>query len=441
MSQLICGFSKLTTGEKINRMASLLNLAGSETKLLESFWHSDQKIQQRLEQFSENTLSNFLSPFGVVPNFLINSKSYWVPMVTEESSVVAAAAHSAKYWFKRGGFHAEVISTSKVGQIHFLWHGDDGDKLAQLFSGLDGQIRAAIKPLITRMEERGGGVTSWKLVDRTNQMPGLYQILITFETCDAMGANFINSVLERVALEFSQGVEEASGFSTDELKVEIIMSILSNYTPDSLVRCWVECDISALNSPELGMDAAEFAHRFQTAVKISQIDTFRATTHNKGIFNGVDAVVMATGNDFRAVEAAGHTYAARDGQYRGLTDVTIQDDRFRFELTLPLSVGTVGGLTSLHPLAEFSLKILNEPDAKELMMIIAATGLAQNFSAVRSLVTTGIQRGHMRMHLLNILNQLKATPLEVERVKEMTHNQAISFSLVSETLNKIRKLH
>jgi hydroxymethylglutaryl-CoA reductase len=437
---IICGFSKLSTSEKIGQLASHQNMANDDTKLLESFWHPKQSVQQRLEQFSENTISNFFSPFGVVPNVMINDQTYWVPMVTEESSVVAAAARSAKYWFTRGGFKAEVISTTKLGQIHFLWQGDS-QRLFSLFSQVEPQLRQAVAPLIKRMVERGGGVKSIKLVDRTNEMAQLYQIWIEFETCEAMGANFINSVLEQVAQKFTTIVESDQGLTITERQIEIIMSILSNYTPNSLVRCWVECELESLASNDLGMESHEFARRFAAAVKIAQIDTHRATTHNKGIFNGVDAVVMATGNDFRAVEAAGHTYASRDGQYRGLTTVSLENGRFHFELTTPLAVGTVGGLTSLHPLSEFSLKLLGNPQAKELMMVIAATGLAQNFAAIRSLVTTGIQKGHMRMHLLNILNQLEATPEEIEVVKERTQDQAISFSLVSKTLGEIRQLH
>jgi hydroxymethylglutaryl-CoA reductase len=186
------------------------------------------------------------------------------------------------------------------------------------------------------------------------------------------------------------------------------------------------------------MDAHELADRFRTAVRIAEIDPYRATTHNKGIFNGIDAVILATGNDFRAIEACGHAFAARDGQYRSLSSCTIENDILRFELKIPLAIGTVGGLTALHPLAKLSLELLENPSARELMMIIACTGLAQNFAAVRSLVTTGIQAGHMKMHLTNILNHLQATDEEATRAVEHFSTQAITFSGVRDFLSKIR---
>ncbi|MBT8229420.1 MAG: hydroxymethylglutaryl-CoA reductase, partial [Bacteroidia bacterium] len=189
------------------------------------------------------------------------------------------------------------------------------------------------------------------------------------------------------------------------------------------------------------MTAEEFARRFELAIQIAEIDSFRATTHNKGIYNGIDAVVVATGNDFRAIEACGHTYASKDGTYRSLSHCSIKNGIFKFWLEIPLAVGTVGGLTSLHPIAKMSLELLEHPNAEELMRIIAATGLAQNFSAIRSLVTTGIQKGHMKMHLLNILNQLKATQKEELAAIDHFTNQIVSFSAVREFLEKIRLSH
>jgi hydroxymethylglutaryl-CoA reductase len=218
-----------------------------------------------------------------------------------------------------------------------------------------------------------------------------------------------------------------------------LMSILSNYTPECLVRAWVECPVEELGCFQGGMEAEEFAWRFQKAVKVAQIDPHRATTHNKGIFNGVDAVVLATGNDFRAVESCGHTYAARDGQYRSLSGCTIENGCFRFWVDLPLALGTVGGLTKLHPLARRSLELLGNPGAPELMEVIAATGLAQNFAAVRSLITTGIQQGHMKMHLLNILNHLCANDQEKRAANKYFEERVVSFNGVREFLQTHRQ--
>ena len=186
------------------------------------------------------------------------------------------------------------------------------------------------------------------------------------------------------------------------------------------------------------MDASTFAEKFAKAIRIAQIDPYRATTHNKGIFNGIDAVVLATANDFRAIEACGHAYAARDGRYRSLSNCTIEDGIFKFWMDLPLAVGTVGGLTRLHPIARLSLEMLGQPSAEELMKIIAVTGLAQNFAAVRSLVTTGIQKGHMKMHLQNILNHLKATPEEQEKATTFFADKVVSFTAVRDYIKQSR---
>jgi hydroxymethylglutaryl-CoA reductase len=200
----------------------------------------------------------------------------------------------------------------------------------------------------------------------------------------------------------------------------------------------VSCPISELGSFPGGLSAQDFADRFKRAVDIARQDVYRATTHNKGIFNGVDAVVLATGNDFRAVESAGHAYAAKSGQYRSLSQCEITDDVFHFWLELPLALGTVGGLTRLHPMASLSLEILQQPSARELMEITASMGLAQNFSALRSLVTVGIQKGHMKMHLYNILIHFKASREEKELAFKQFEDQVVSFGAVRDYLEKIR---
>ncbi|MGB0243401.1 MAG: hydroxymethylglutaryl-CoA reductase, partial [Bacteroidia bacterium] len=187
-----------------------------------------------------------------------------------------------------------------------------------------------------------------------------------------------------------------------------------------------------------GISNEEFAEKFRRAIRIAQIEPYRAVTHNKGIMNGIDSVIIATGNDFRATEACAHAYAARDGQYRSLTNAEVVDGTFRFWLDIPLSVGTVGGIISLHPMVKFAHELLGNPDAEELMQIIAVAGLAQNFSAVRSLITSGIQKGHMKMHLLNILNQLEATEDEKSQIVEYFKDKVVSFSAAVEIFSKLR---
>lgn len=424
------GFSKLSKDQKINVISSLLeNSNVADFEQVKSFWHPDEEIQKSFEEFSENTLSNFYLPYGVAPNFLINDKTYMVPMVIEESSVVAAASKAAKFWFTRGGFKTRILGTTKVGQVHFLWEGDK-KKLSNFFNLYRTKLLNSIHDLCINMEKRGGGLLDLKLVDRTEHLENYFQLKVTFETCDAMGANFINSVLERLAQNLRKFIEGYDAFNGHEKHVEIVMSILSNYTPNCTVHASVSCPIEDLEGIAPGMSAEQFAHRFEKACQISKVDVSRAVTHNKGIFNGIDAVILATGNDFRAIEACGHAFAAKDGLYRGLSSCSLEDDIFNFEITIPLALGTVGGLTSLHPLAKASLSLLGKPSAKELMQVAAAVGLAQNFSALRSLVSTGIQRGHMKMHLLNILKQLGANEEEISEAKVYFEDRIVSYAAV-----------
>ncbi len=435
----IDGFSRLSKDKKIAWVSThYAEDPSSFAEELHQFQHTDPQVQKVLDGFSENTLANFPMPYGVAPNFLINGKVYCVPMVIEESSVVAAASAAAKFWLERGGFHTRVIDTRKIGQVHFLWRGRK-HLLERAFPELEKQLRQHVAPLTANMEQRGGGILDIQLRDMNAHEPHYYQLLVEFETCDSMGANFINSVLENFARTLEHFALDYPHFSEQEREVDVLMAILSNYTPDCLVKAWVRCPIAALGSCGPDMDAHTFAERFRQAVRIAQIDPYRATTHNKGIFNGIDAVVIATGNDFRAVEACGHTWATRTGQYRSLSQCRIKEGVFHFELELPLAIGTVGGLTRLHPLASRSLEMLGNPSARELMQIIAAVGLAQNFAAVRSLVTTGIQKGHMKMHLLNILNHLGADEQEIEQALQHFSDKVVSFALVRQFLEAHRQ--
>lgn len=436
----ISGFSKLTKEGKLEWVAGNFfadNPAAAEE--LKAFW-LDEAQQNVFDAFSENTISNFVLPYGVAPNMLINGKTYCVPMVTEESSVVAAAAAAAKYWSVRGGIKAQVADTRKIGQVHFKWFGE-ADKLQSVFPELKKMLAEQAKTITANMEKRGGGILDVQLRDLTVLEPDYYQLLAEFETCDSMGANFINSVLEQFGKTLESFLKSHPAFNEAERDVEIIMCILSNYTPECLVRAEVSCKIEDLADECIEMDAGTFAERFRLAVRMAEIDTYRATTHNKGIFNGIDAVVIATGNDFRAVEACGHTYASRTGVYRSLSTCSIEDEIFRFSLELPMAIGTIGGLTKLHPLARHSLEMLGQPSATELMEIIAATGLMQNFAAVRSLVTTGIQKGHMKMHLMNILNHLHADSKEADTALEYFADKAISFTAVRNYIHELRAVN
>jgi hydroxymethylglutaryl-CoA reductase len=406
-------------------------------ELLKSFWYADTEKQKIFDEFSENTLTNFYIPYGVAPNMMVNGNTYVVPMVIEESSVVAAASSSARFWSEHGGFKAEVIDTVKEGQVHFQWAGDK-QKLVSVFDELKEVLIENTRHITANMEKRGGGILNIELIDKTEELENYYQLKVSFETKDSMGANFINSCLEEFARTMREFVASHPLFEGEEKALTVIMSILSNYTPQCLVKTWVECDIDDLENIDEHLSGAQFAQKFATAVKIAEIDTYRATTHNKGIFNGIDAVAIATGNDFRAIEAAGHTYAARTGKYQSLSHVELKGNTFKYWLEVPLALGTVGGLTSLHPLAKHSLEMLGKPAARELMMITAAAGLANNFAAVRSLVTKGIQVGHMKMHLMNILNYYQASVEEKEKAKAYFSNRKVSFAEVGQFIQKLR---
>ncbi|MCK4569218.1 MAG: hydroxymethylglutaryl-CoA reductase, degradative [Bacteroidales bacterium] len=436
--QIRKGFSKLNKEQKIDLTASYFENPAKAARELKSFWHNDPDIQKRLDEFAENTISNFSFPYGIAPNFVINGNMYLVPMVIEESSVIAAASNAAKFWSERGGFHAKVVSMTKVGQLHFIWEGDT-DKLRSSMPEIREKLITEANHITTNMRKRGGGILDIELIDMSDKIENYYQLKASFDTIDSMGANFINSCLEEFGLQLKRFLKEEKRFTGKEKNCEIVMAILSNYTPECLVRTWVECDIEEFGEMDRDLSAQQFAEKFKMAVRIAQADEYRATTHNKGIMNGIDAVVLATGNDFRAIEGCAHTYAARNGKYTSLTNVIIEDGKFRYELSVPLALGTVGGLTSLHPLAKFSLELLNNPGAEQLMMIAAAAGLANNFSAVKSLTTKGIQVGHMKMHLYNILNHIGVTNKEKEKAVDYFSDKKVSFNNVKEMVTRLRK--
>ena len=437
MGSSIKGFSKLSKEAKIEWLADqYFDSPSAAIDVLKNYWHADGKTQKLHDDFIENTVSNFFTPFGVAPNFLIDGELYTIPMAIEESSVVAAASKSARFWLDRGGFKTRIVSTTKIGHVHFIYEGDK-DKLFNFFEETQQKFFEDTADITANMRGRGGGVISLELKDKTDKMDNYYQIEGKFETVDSMGANFINSCLEQFASTLSKSIAADDRFSEKESAIQVVMCILSNYTPECLVRAEVSCDIADLNEDQ-GIEPEEFAQKFQRAVRIAEIEPFRATTHNKGIMNGVDAVVIATGNDFRATEAACHTYAAKTGQYQSLTHCEVKDGKFRFWIELPLAVGVVGGITSLHPMVKFSLDLLQRPSAYELMSIIACSGLAQNFAALRALVTTGIQKGHMKMHLLNILNQLEATEEERNQVVDYFKDHVVSHSAAVNKFCEIR---
>lgn len=430
MKKPISGFSKLNKLDKIEWVVKNSFSSNNNIKnILQQYFNDDEKLQKLHDEFAENTLSNFYLPFAIAPNFLINNKLYTIPMVTEESSVIAAASKAAKFWLKKGGFKAEVISTIKIGQVHFIFKGNFKD-LKEYFENIKPKLLTDVDSLTTNMNKRGGGIKNIELVNLNDQIENYFQLRATFETKDAMGANFINSCLEQFSKTLKDNFKESS-------KIEIIMSILSNYVPECIVKAEVSCPIEELYDNSI-VEPISFAKNFVRAVRIAEVDKYRAVTHNKGIMNGIDAVVIATGNDFRAVESGAHAYASKSGAYKSLTKASIKDKRFSFSIEVPLALGTVGGLTKLHPLANLALEILDNPNAEDLMQITAVAGLAQNFAAIKSLITTGIQHGHMKMHLINMLNQHKASDKEKEKAIEYFKKNTVSHLTVEKFINKLR---
>ncbi|NNK10481.1 MAG: hydroxymethylglutaryl-CoA reductase, degradative [Flavobacteriaceae bacterium] len=431
------GFSKLSKDEKIRWIAERYTQdPEASISLIKTYWNDDRKLQQLHDEFIENTLTNYYLPLGIAPNFLIDGETYAIPMAIEESSVVAAASKAAKFWFSRGGFKTTVLGTEKIGQVHFMYRGDK-EILQEFFTAIKPKFFDETTAITKNMVARGGGIKSVELRDKTEELEDYFQLHCTFDTLDAMGANFINSCLEQFAKTLRKEASQSQILPNGEESIEVVMSILSNYVPKCLVRAEVSCPIDDLGAAS-GISAMEFAEKMVRAVAIANVEPHRAVTHNKGIMNGIDAVVLATGNDFRAVEAGIHAYAARQGSYQSLTQARIENGNFHFWIEIPLALGTVGGLTSLHPLVKLALEILQHPNAKQLMGIVAVAGLAQNFAAVQSLVTTGIQQGHMKMHLLNILNQLKASDTEKKQLVEYFKKHSATHHAVVEALDQLR---
>ena len=431
MPNKIIGFSKLSRVEKIDWLnKNILDNSHQVKLILDKYLNSNKDIQAIHDSFSENSISNFYLPYSVSPNFLINDKIYTIPLVTEESSVVAALSNAAKFWFDKGGFKTEVKSFTKKGQIHFSF---DGDKniLEEFIKINKKEILKSTDIIAKNMKKRGGGISSIQLIDKTDELKSYFQLSVDFNTSDSMGANFINSCLESMSKKIKELSDEY--FKKNNYSINIIMSILSNYTPDCIVESYAECDINDLVDIT-NIEPKEFAEKMKYAFDIAKIDISRAVTHNKGIMNGIDAILIATGNDFRAVEAGIHAYASSNSKYQSLSECSISGNKFRLSLKIPLSVGTVGGITDLHPLVRLSLQILDNPSSKDLMCIIASVGLAQNFAAVKSLITSGIQEGHMKMHLINLLIKNNASEEQIRKAKTYFFNKEINSSSVNQFL-------
>lgn len=375
-------------------------------------------------QLIENYIINYELPLGLAVNFKVNDVGYIVPMAVEEPSVVAAASNGAKIL---GNITAKTSSREITGQIVFKTS-QKFDIIQDIVLGNKEKLMSVAKEASDSMVRRGGGPSELWLEEFEKEGRSFIAVYLSFDPCDAMGANALNTVLEAMTPLIEEMISEPA-----------IMSILSNYQPHSVTKAEVSLEVNKLHS-DIEM-AREIAHKIADASLFASLDPYRAATHNKGIMNGVDAVVVATGNDWRAVEASVHAYAVKEGQYRALSSWSVSSDEkfLKGTIELPLQIATVGGTLSSHPQAAWALKLLNIKSAEELSNIMAAVGLAQNFAAIRALVTDGIQKGHMRMQARALAMQVGAEVSEVEAVvQKLIKQDRMNQASAREVLQRIR---
>lgn len=399
-SSRLPGFYKLTLAERVATVARWAGLDEHEQHILLGQGLSAEQAGQMVE----NGLGTFGLPLGIAANFVINDRDYLIPMAIEEPSVVAAVSHAAKLARAGGGFFTQASAPVMIGQIQVL---DMPNLEAAVEAILEnkGELMAVADNGSTSIVSRGGGARDIHVrAMRDTPVGPMLVIHLLYDTRDAMGANAINTAVESLA-----------PLIEDLTEGRVNLRILSNLTDQRLATA--RCTIPASLLQGNGLEGEIVVRQIEEANAFALVDPYRAATHNKGIMNGIDAVCLATGNDWRALEAGAHAYAARDGRYRGLTDWHVDENGDLFgELTLPLAVGTVGGATRVHPTAQVVMKILDVGSATELAQVMAAVGLAQNLAAIKALATTGIQHGHMRMHARQVALAAGASAEQVDKI-------------------------
>lgn len=379
---------------------------------------------ERAQEMIENVLGVYGIPMGIATNFMINDRPYLIPMVVEEPSVIAAASNAAKIL---GNIDSCTLEKSLVGQMIFTDLQAPQDLVSYIEIHEPDLIDQA-NQLSPSMVKRGGGARHFDVeVFQSEDQESLVTVYLTFDPCQAMGANSINTVLEGLAPRLA-----------DVGNGRCLMAILSNYQEEALTQTSVKVAIHQLD------DDLERAHQIARDIALAsqyaQLDPYRATTHNKGVMNGIDAVLLATGNDWRAVEAGAHAYVTRQGHYQAMTQWQVEGSYLLGQLCLPIQVATVGGAISVHPASRWSLDLLQHPSAKELSQIIGAVGLAQNFAALKALVSDGIQKGHMRMQYRNLAIQEGAQPHEVsDMVQLLQARDMVNSEIARECLTYLRE--
>lgn len=377
---------------------------------------------ERAEAMVENVLGVFGMSLGLATNFTINGHAYVIPMVVEEPSVVAAASNAAKIL---GNIYSHTPEKLMIGQV-ILSQVKDASALIQYVETHQDELVQKANKYAPSMVKRGGGARHFDTKVLEDADETFMSVYLAFDPCDAMGANTINTVLEGIA---PQLAAIAQG--------QVLMAILSNYQEVALTEAQVQVPILSLHdNPQTAKQIAEDIAR---ASRYAQLDPYRATTHNKGVMNGMDAVILATGNDWRAVESGVHAYVGRQGHYGAMTRWWVEEETLCGSLSLPIQVATVGGSIGTHPACQWVLEILQNPSAKELAQIIGAVGLAQNFAALKALVSDGIQKGHMRMHYRNLATQVGAKPEEVtEMVRILQTLPSVNSTIAEATLQQLR---
>ena len=415
------GFAKLSPTERIEALLKEGLLTWDEAQILKEQKGLPLSIA---DQLTENVLSTFDLPFSLAPYFLINGRDYVLPMVTEEPSVVAAASFAAKLIQRSGGFTTQVHQRQMIGEIALTDVEDVEVASKRILEDKETLLQLANKAYPSIVKRGGGARDLW--VENKGDFLIVY---LAVDPKEAMGANMLNTMLEAL----TDRIQELSGG-------QALMAILSNLATRSLVSARCAIDFKALSrNPE---EAIEIAHRMELASQLAQVDPYRAATHNKGIFNGIDALVLATGNDWRAIEAGAHAYAAQSGSYKGLSHWTSHPEEKKLygEITLPMPVATKGGSIGLNPTVQVSHRLLGEPSAIELAGIIASLGLAQNFAALKALVTTGIQAGHMKLQARSLALLAGAKEEEVPRlVTQLLENKPFNLEKAQILLQELRK--
>lgn len=415
------GFSKLNHEQRLGALTDVNLISKEDASYLRQGGLQDISLA---EKFVENVIGYFQLPLGVATNFLIDQKDYVIPMAVEETSIIAAASKTAKWIRENGSITTEILGTDIIGQIQFAKVHNFEKFESAILQQKNYLIELANREVAFGLVQRGGGVKDIQ-VRKLQRDDGLLMgvIHVYMDPCDAMGANIMNQVCEFLKEPLEQFTSE-----------KVTMCILSNLVDTKLTRA----TITMTNiDPELAL-------KIEEASRFAELDPYRAATNNKGVLNGIDPILIATGNDWRAVEAGLHAFATKSGQYRSITKWRKQGDTLVGILEAPLVVGTVGGVTALHPSAKLSMKLLGLNSASDLSRILAAVGLTQNLGALRALTTVGIIEGHMKLHIKNLSLGAGATekemPFVVKKLEEvLALRKRISLSNAIEVLRDLRE--